>query len=118
MTVEAAIFTALRTLVSDRVFPDVAPTSTAKPYITYSQIGGEAWGYMERVVPDKQHGRFQVNVWADTRAGASATMLLVENALITATAFQASAVSAPSSDYDHDMATCGAMQDFSIWSTR
>lgn len=118
MTVEADIYNALKTLVSNRVFPDVAPTSTAKPYITYSQIGGEAWGYMERVVPDKQHGRFQVNVWADTRASASATMLLVENALITATAFQASAVSAPSSDYDHDMATYGSMQDFSIWSTR
>jgi len=118
MTVEADIFNALKGLVSNRVFPDVAPTSTTKPYITFAQIGGEAWGYMERVVPDKQHGRFQVNVWADTRATCAATMLLVENALITSTAFQANAVSAPSSDYDHDMATYGAMQDFSIWSTR
>lgn len=118
MTVEADIYNALKALVSNRVFPDVAPTSTTKPFITYSQVGGEAWGYLERVVPDKQHGRFQVNVWADTRASASALMLQVENALVTCTAFQCSAVSAPSSDYDHDMLTYGSMQDFSIFSTR
>lgn len=118
MTVEADIYNALKTLVSNRVFPDVAPTSTTKPYITYSQVGGEAWGYLERVVPDKQHGRFQVNVWAETRASASALMLQVENALVTATAFQCSAVSAPVSDYDYDMLVYGAKQDFSIWSTR
>ena len=118
MTVEADIYNTIKALVGNRVFPDVAPTSTAKPYITYSQVGGEALSYLERAVPDKQHGRFQVNVWADTRASASAVMLQVESALVTATAFQASAVSAPSSDYEHDMATYGSMQDFSIWSTR
>ncbi len=118
MTVEADIYNALKTLVSNRVFPDVAPTSTTKPYITYSQVGGEAWVYLERVVPDKQHGRFQVNVWADTRASASALMLQVENALVTATAFQCSAVSAPMATYDYDMLVYGAMQDFSIFSSR
>jgi hypothetical protein len=118
MTVEADIYNTIKALVGNRVFPDVAPTSTAKPYITYSQVGGEALSYLERAVPDKQHGRFQVNVWADTRASASAVMLQVESALVTTTAFQASAVSAPSSDYDNDMLTYGSMQDFSIWSTR
>lgn len=118
MTVESDIYTALKVLVSNRCFPDVAPISTVRPYITYTQIGGEAIGYMENTVPDGKHGRFQVNVWADTRASASSTMLAVEAALIQATAFSARPVSAPSSDYDHDMNLYGSMQDFSVFSVR
>ncbi len=118
MTVEADIFNALKTLVGNRVFPDVAPITTAKPYITYSQIGGETLDYLENAVASKKNGRFQFDVMADTRASASATMLLVESALVASTAFQARAIGAPSSDYDHDMLTYRSMQDFSIWSNR
>lgn len=118
MTIEADLFTALRALVSDRVFPDMAPLTTVQPYITYSQVGGEPFSYIENVVPNKQNGRFQVNVWGATRASVSATMLLVESALVTATAFQARPVSAPATGYDHDMLIYTSMQDFTIWSSR
>lgn len=118
MTVEADIFTALRTLVSDRVFPDMAPLTTAQPYITYSQVGGEALSYLENAVPSKQNGRFQVNVWGATRASVSAVMLLVESALVTATAFQARPIGAPATGYDHDVLIYTSLQDFSIWSSR
>jgi hypothetical protein len=118
MTVEADIFTALGGLVANRVFPDVAPIATARPYITYSQIGGRALTYLENAVPSKQNGRFQINVWANTRASASATMLLVESAMVSATAFQARPQSAPSTGYDNDMLVYTSLQDFSVWSTR
>lgn len=118
MTIEADIFNELKALVGNRCFPDVAPTTTVKPYITYSQIGGEAVGYVENTLPDHKNGRFQINVWADTRSSASSVMLLVEAAMVQSTVFQARAVSAPSSDYDNDMLTYGSMQDFTVWSTR
>ena len=118
MTIEADIFTAIKGLVSNRCFPDFAPLSTARPYITYVQIGGEAISYLDNTVPDGKIGRFQINVWGDTRASVSALMLQVEAAMIQATAFQARPLSAPSSDYDPDSLVYGAMQDFSVFSTR
>jgi len=118
MTIEAEIYSALKGLVGNRCFPDLAPLSTVRPYITYVQIGGEAISYLDNTVPDGKIGRFQINVWGDTRASVSALMLQVEAAMIQATAFQARPLSAPSSDYDHDSLVYGAMQDFSVFSTR
>ena len=118
MTIEADLYDTLKPLVGNRVFPDVAPLTTAKPYITYTQIGGEAVSYVENTVPDLQNGRYQVNVWGATRSQCALTMLQVEAALVAATAYSARPVSAPSSEYDHDMAIYSAMQDFSVWSKR
>ena len=118
MSVESDIYTLLKGLVGNRCCPDFAPIATVRPYITYVQIGGEALSYTDDTLPNGKNGRFQVNVWGDTRSQCSALMLQVEAALIQATAFQARPVSAPSSDYDHDMLVYGSMQDFSVWSTR
>jgi hypothetical protein len=118
MTIEADLYYALKGLVGNRCFPDFAPLSTVKPYITYTQIGGEALSYTDNTLPDGKHGRFQINVWGDTRSSVSALMLQVEATMIQATAFQARPVSAPSSDYDHDMLVYGSMQDFNVFSTR
>lgn len=117
MTVEADLRTALLA-VCPRVFPDFAPVSTARPYITYQQIGGDAINYIGQELPSLKHGMFQVNVWADTRAAASSTALLVEAALKAATAFQAQPASAPFSDFDSDIPVYGSRQDFSIYSPR
>ena len=118
MTIEADIFTALKGLVGNRCFPDFAPLSTARPYITYVQIGGEALNYIDDTLPNGKQGRFQLNVWGDTRASVSALMLQVEAAMIQATAFQARPLSAPSSAYDHDSLVYGSMQDFNVFSAR
>mgnify|MGYP003641573501 FL=1 len=118
MTVEANIYSALNALVSGRVFPDTAPLTTTRPYITYTQIGGEALTYFEAAVPSKQNGRFQVDVWGDTRSQCSALMLQIESALVMATPMQAKPIGASSTSYDHDMLMYGSMQDFSIWSDR
>lgn len=118
MTVETAIFDALKTLVGNRVFPDVAPWETARPYITYQQIGGQVIRPLDRVVPDKKHGIFQVNVWADTRADAAAMALQVESALIQAAAFLCKPEGAPIANHEPDLNRYGTIQDFSIWSSR
>jgi len=118
MTIETSLFDATKSLCSNRVFPDVAPYGTALPYITYTQVGGEAFSHLANTVPDKQIGRFQFNVWGTTRAACSALMAQIETALVTSTAFQARPVSAPTSIYDSDMALYGAMCDYSIVSTR
>ena len=118
MTIEADIFTALKGLVGNRCFPDFAPLSTARLYITYVQIGGEALNYIDDTLPNGKQGRFQLNVWGDTRASVSALMLQVEAAMIQATAFQARPLSAPSSAYDHDSLVYGSMQDFNVFSAR
>lgn len=118
MTIEASIFDAIKSLCSNRVFPDVAPYGATLPYITYTQVGGEPVSYLERIVPSIQNGRFQFNVWGTTRESCSALMAQIENALVTSTAFQATTLGAPTSIYDSDMALYGAMCDYSIWSTR
>ena len=118
MTIEASIFTAIKSLCSNRVFPDVAPFGTTLPYITYTQIGGEPVSYLENAVPSIQNGRFQFNVWGTSRAACSALMAQIETALVASTTFQARPIGSPTSIYDSDMALYGAMQDFSIWSNR
>ena len=117
MTIESAMYTVL-SAVCPRTFPDFAPVSTARPYITYQQIGGEPVQYLEKSVVSVKNGEFQINVWADTRQQASGLALEIEQAMITATAFQASQRSAFSSDFDPDIPVYGTRQDFSVWSTR
>jgi len=118
MTVEADIFNLLKGLTSNRVYPDVAPADAAKPYIVYQQVGGEAVVFIDNAVPSKQNGRFQISVWADTRAAAAAMALQIENSMTAATAFQARPLGAPIARYEADGPVYGAQQDYSIWSDR
>lgn len=118
MTIESDLFTTLKSLCGNRVFPDKADLGTALPYVTYTQIGGEVLSPLANVVADKKNGRLQFNVWGSTRASVSALILQIESALVTSTLFQARPIGAASHDYNYDMALYGAMQDFSIWSSR
>lgn len=118
MTVEADIFNTLKGLVANRAFPDIAPLDTPLPYITFQQIGGEALGYVENTVPDAKNGRFQVDVWAESRMQCAALALQVEAALVQSAAFQARAIGAPSNQYEPDTKLYGSLQDFSVWSIR
>lgn len=118
MTVEADLFTALRGLVSDRVYPDVGPEGVARPYITYQQVGGNAFVYVEGTLPNTKNGRIQFDVWADTRMAASALALQVESALVAIPALQVEPLGAYVSTREPDTGLYGTMQDFSITSTR
>jgi hypothetical protein len=117
MTIEADLFTVLKTVCA-RVFPDFAPVDTPRPYATYQQIGGDALRFLDPTIPSKKNGHYQISVWGDTRASVAALAILIESALIPATAFQASALSAPAADFDADVPVYGSRQDFSIWSNR
>jgi hypothetical protein len=117
MTVEADIFNALKGLVTNRVYPDVAPSGAAKPYITYQQVGGVPVNFLESAVVGKRNGRFQFNVWADTRLAAATLSRQVEDALVTSAALHGFVLSAPVADYQEDLLLYGTRQDISIWFT-
>lgn len=118
MTIEADLFNAVQTLVAGRVYPDLAPDAVVVPYVVYQQIGGESVSFLERAVPDKKNGRFQVAVWSTSRAEASALSLQIEAALVASTAFDAKPIGDRTAVYDRDAALRGTRQDFSIWSAR
>lgn len=117
MSIEADIKTVLATCCA-RVFPDFAPVGTTRPYLTYRQVGGNVINPIAKAVPNLQHGIFEVNCWANSRASAAATMLAVESAMILATTFTAKPESAPSSDFDADVPIFNSSQDFAVWSER
>lgn len=122
MTVEADIFNALKSLVASadgkfRVYPDVAPTGVAKPYITFQQVGGTAVNLLDGAAPGKRNGRFQINCWADTRSAAATLSRQVEDALRAVTSLQTTVLGAPVSVYEEDVPLYGTRQDFSLWFT-
>ena len=118
MTVEADIYNTVKTLVSNRVYPDLAPNNATMPYITYQQVGGEVVNYVEPSVADLKNGFFQVNVWCTTRAQAASLILQIEQAIVQATVFSAKPLMAPIAGYDEDGISYGMLQQFSIWSAR
>lgn len=118
MTIEADIFATIAPLVGNRVFPDVAPIGTTRPYVTYQQIGGRSIAFMDKTLPSKKNGYFQINVWADTRATAASLTLQIDSELRLSALFQAAPQSEPIADQDPDLNLYGTIQDWSIWSSR
>lgn len=117
MSLESQLYDTLK-VVCTRTFPDFAPVSTVRPYVTYQQIGGDAVNFVDRLIPNKRNARMQINVWADTRASAVTTMQAIEDALRMSTLFQAEPESAMTTDFDADFPVYSAMQDFTIWADR
>ena len=114
MTVETTIYDTLKTLVGNRVFPDVAPVNTVLPYITYQQVGGAPINFLDTAVPDKKRSRFQVNVWGRTRLEVADLASQVEDLLRVVTALQTSIETAPVAVYEGDIDLRGSRQDFSF----
>jgi hypothetical protein len=101
--------------VTNRVYPDVAPELTARPYITYQQVGGSGVNFVAAAVPSKKNSRFQINVWADSRSSAAALAIQVEDALRVVAALQTTVLGAPVAMYDPETKLRGSRQDFSFW---
>lgn len=118
MGFETEIYNALKGLVSNRIFPDVAPTATVRPYITWQKIGGRSINYTENSIPAQQHSRVQINVWADTRLSANTVAKQVEDTLRQSATIAAAPEAEAMADYDSDMNLYGTIQDFSILSSR
>ena len=114
MSIETAIFDSLAALVGNRVFPDVAPYDSERPYITYQQIGGPATQCLDGTMLDKENCYVQINVWADTRLSATATAKAAESALVGMPGIQTKVLSNRINDHDEDLNRYGTKQDFSI----
>lgn len=115
MSIEASVYGALLPLVGGRVFPDIAPEGTQKPFITWQQIGGNVINPLSNDAPGKRNAFMQVNVWATSRLAAVNLSLSVEDALRGIGARPQAAVV---SIYEPDTALYGTIQEFSIWSDR
>ena len=117
MSVESEIFDALKGLVANRVYPDVAPEVVTKPYIVYQQVGGSAVNFVDPTVPSKKNGRFQISVWGETRGSVSTLARQVENALRATASLQTTVLGAPVASYEVDTKLRGSRQDFGFWFT-
>jgi hypothetical protein len=121
MTMESDLTVLLKT-VSPRVFPDVAPSGTAVPYVTYQHIGGTSLQYIDGTAADKRHTVLQINVWSASRLEALALIRQVEATIcnLAAAPFAAQPDGEPTGRHEDDVTPplYGCMQDFSIISTR
>jgi len=117
MSLETALYGVLYA-VCPRVTPDTADFGTARPYITWQQIGGPALVYVEGALPAERAAWVQINCWADTRLAANTLMLQVEAALVAAGTLSARPLGALQASHDDDTELCGSQQDFEIWADR
>lgn len=115
MPVESAILGALTTLVTGRVYPDVAPAGVGRPYIIYQKVGGEVITPLDNSLPSKVNGRFQIAAWGTSRPSIAALILQVEAAMVS---IGARPIGSSVSDYETDTKLYGSRQDFSLWSDR
>lgn len=117
MSLESELYTVLLAHCP-RVFPDVAPPGTQRPWVTYQQIGGDPSFYVEGQVMAKVSAYMQINVWHDNRQQANNLMRQIEAALLQSTAFQAEPQGGLIAGFEDDTETRSAQQDFSIWADR
>jgi len=114
---EAALFSLLKILVDGRCYPDATPDAPLFPLIVYQTVGGSAYDYLERKLPDCEHYRVQIACWARSRAEASELALQVRQRIIEqGTAFAAAETIGQSiGTYDDAMKLYGSRQDFGLW---
>jgi len=113
MLAEAIVFGALASVLPNKVFPDVAPASTAAPWITYQAVGGQAFTTLDSETPATRNAPVQVTVWASTRAQAASLMEQAFQALANP-AVKAVPIGAPVSTFEPDTLLYGSTLDFSI----
>lgn len=110
---EAIVAAALSPLAGARVFPDVAPAATVRPYIVYQAVGGQDSNTLGGPT-NLQNARVQVAVWADTRATAVALMRNSISALV-GEPIKALPIGSPVSVHEPETKLYGSRQDVSIW---
>lgn len=117
MSVESSIFAALKSLVSNRVYRDIAPpTVTDLPRITFQQVGGSSINFVDSAtIPSKHNSRVQINVWHSRRDEANALAILVADTLRAYTALNTTVLSEHVAVYEEETKLYGTIQDFSFW---
>lgn len=112
-SIDAIVRTALDPLVNERVFPDIAPMGTVRPYATYQAAGGDLATTLDGPSSTRS-ARIQVNVWCDARIEATALMDQVIEALC-GDDIAAVPIGGPVSGHEEDTNLYGSRLDFSIW---
>lgn len=116
MPFEADLFAVLRnadTALDTRVYPNFAPVSTERPYVTWQQVGGPVISPLGGEAPGLRLPDIQVNVWADNKKEAIRIAHAIESAMRDATAFRATPIGEPVDDFDAEIPVHGTRQDFS-----
>ena len=117
MSMESDLVTLLQT-VCPRVFPDVAPANTVKPFVVWQELGGVSLRYFDNAAPDKRNTYMQVSVYSATRAESLALIRAAEAAMCASNLFAVSPMGEPMTTYEEDTTLYGAMQRYSIWAAR
>jgi hypothetical protein len=101
-----------------RVYPDVAPQDTARPYVTWQGLGGRSLRMLDNSAADKRHTYLQITIWDDTRAGALTLIRAIEDALCASSSFTATPEGEPLSMFEPEPDVYGSLQRFSIYAIR
>lgn len=117
MTMESDLVTLLKT-VCPRVFPDVAPAGTARPFVVWQALGGESLRFLDKSPGSQRNTYVQVSVYSATRSEALNLIRAAEDAMCASVLFTASPMGEPIATYEDDTALYGALQRFSIWANR
>lgn len=117
MSLESNLVAVLKS-VCGRTFRGVADTATARPYVTFQQVGGDVINLLANAVASKKNAVMQITVWSDSPVEAGQVADAIEAALITTTTIQARPLAAAVDDYESDMERWGRRQDFTIWADR
>lgn len=119
MTMESDLVTLLK-LQCPRVYADVAPLNTAKPYVTWQILGGPSLYMLDNTPADKRQSFVQINVWGSTsRADVLTLIRSIEAAMVPAAAFTSCRPQGePLSDYEPDTKLYGSIQRFLITALR
>jgi hypothetical protein len=117
MTIETDLVAALQALCP-RVFADTAETKTARPYVIWQRIGGEAQRYVDNTPIAWRSALLQIDVWADHRLEADALAQAIEEALCQAAGFTADVEGESTSLNEPDLKRYGTSQDFTLWGPR
>ena len=117
MSLESDLNTLLKTKCP-RVFPDVAPSGTTLPYVTWQGLGGESISFLDNTAGDKRNVLVQINGWSSNRLQALQIAREIEDAMRASAAFVASPLGEPLSTYEPDVPVYGTLQRFSIWAAR
>lgn len=115
MSLESDIFSALTSLASGRIYPDVAPNGATRPFVVYQQVGGQAFAFLENAAVGKRNASVQVSCWAATRAAANTLARSAEDAMVASAALRARPIGAFVAVFDEDTKLYGCQQDFSIF---
>ncbi len=118
MSAESLIFSTLRGLVGDRVYPDAAPNGTARPFIVYYKVGGTPVQFCDGTLASKRNGRYQIDCCSTTRAAANLLASQVESAMVSSVSLRATVLSEPIYESEPDVGWYETKQDFSVWCDR